>query len=310
MTLQVIVTGGTGLIGRALVDELLAAGHQVTVLSRNPERHQSDMPAAVTLLEWDARTAKGWAEAAEGADAIVNLAGESLAGEGWLLPQRWTEERRHLIRHSRLNAGQAIVDAVAQAQSKPGIVVQSSAVGYYGPREDELVTESEPPAADFLASVCQDWEASTLPVEQMGVRRAIIRTGLVLSAGGGSLEFVRLPAGLLVAGPFGLGQQYWSWIHLKDVAKGIRFLIEHDSAAGAFNLTAPNPVTNWTFTLEMSRSMRRPFVPVPPFAVKLLVGDVSTVVLDGQRAVPQHLQELGFDWAYPQLETALYDLHR
>jgi hypothetical protein len=305
--MRVLITGGTGLIGRALAANLVADGHEVIVLSRNPQR-ATGLPAGVRAEGWDARTAEGWGSLADGADAIVNLAGENLAGAGFF-PARWTAERKRLIRESRLNAGQAVVQAVEAATQKPHVVIQASAVGYYGPRGDEVITEESPPGDDFLARLCVDWEASTAAVEEMGVRRAVIRTGIVLSREGGTLPRLLLPYRLFVGGPFGSGRQYYSWIHIADEVAAIRFLMENEAASGPFNLTAPNPLPNAEFGKVLGRVLRRPSaVPVPGFAMRLLLGEVATVVLDGQRVLPRRLQELGFTFRFPELEAALRDL--
>ncbi len=302
--MRVIITGGTGLIGSALTHNLTGDGHEVIVLSRSPGSVQG-LPNNARAVGWDTRTADGWADLADGADAIVNLAGESLAGEG-RFPTRWTPERRQRIRRSRLEAGRAVVDAVERATEKPAVVIQASAVGYYGPSGEEVLTEEAPAGDDFLANVCVDWEASTAAVEEHGVRRAIIRTGLVLSSQSGALPRLLFRYNLLGGGPFGNGRQWWSWIHLLDEARAIRFLIEKETASGPFNLTAPNPTRNNEFGKILARVINRPhFLPLPAFVMRALFGEVATVVVDGQRAVPQELQDLGFDFRFPELEPAL-----
>ena len=302
--MRVIITGGTGLIGSALTRNLAADGHDVIVLSRSPGSVRG-LPDNARAVGWDTRSADGWAELADGADAIVNLAAENLAGEGFF-PSRWTPERRQRIRQSRLEAGRAVVDAVERAEKKPAVVIQASAIGYYGPRGDEVITEEAVAGDDFLASVCVDWEASTAGVEEHGVRRAIIRSGLVLSSQSGALPRILFRYNLLGGGPFGSGKQWWSWIHLLDEARAIRFLIENEAASGPFNLTAPNPARNSEFGKTLARVMRRPhYLPLPAFVMHALFGEVATVVVDGQRVVPQKLQELGFEFRFPKLEPAL-----
>ncbi|MHB1161827.1 MAG: TIGR01777 family oxidoreductase, partial [Chloroflexota bacterium] len=260
-------------------------------------------PRGVRAERWDARTAAGWGQLADGADAIVNLAGESLAGGPW------TEERKSRILQSRLNAGRAVLEAVEAAVQKPRVVVQASAVGYYGPRGDEEVTEETPPGGDFLARVCVEWEASTAPVEDMGVRRAVIRSSIVLSTRGGALPRLMMPYRLFVGGPLGSGRQWYSWIHIADEVAAIRFLLENESARGPFNLAAPNPVTNARFSRQLGRALGRPsLVRTPAFALRLLLGEMATTVLEGQRVVPRRLQALGFAFRFPDLEAALRDL--
>ena len=301
---HITITGGTGLIGRALATDLVAADHKVTVLSRSPER-ATGLPDGVHIERWDARTAEGWASLADGADAIVNLAGESIAAG------RWTAERKRRIRESRLNAGRAVVQAVEMAGDKPRVVIQASGVGYYGPQADQEITEEALPGDDFLAQIAREWEASTEPVEAMGVRRAIIRTGVVLSTRGGALPRMLLPFRLFVGGPLGSGRQWLPWIHLADEVAAIRFLIEMAEVAGVFNLTAPNPLTNAGFGQVVGRVMGRPsFMPTPAFAMRAAFGEMATLLLDGQRAVPKRLLDLGFQFRFPHAEAALQDLLR
>jgi uncharacterized protein (TIGR01777 family) len=306
--MRVVITGGTGLIGRALSADLAADGHDVIVLSRSPER-ATNLAAGVRAERWDACTAEGWVYLADGADAIVNLAGASLAGEHFF-PSRLTDERKRILRDSRMNAGHAVVQAVEQAGQKPGVVVQSSGVGYYGPRGDEPVGEDGQPGDDFGARLAaREWEPSTAPVEEIGVRRVIIRTGPVLDADGGSLPRQLLPFRLFVGGPMGSGKQWFSWIHIQDQVRAIRFLIENEGASGAFNLVAPEPLTNAQFGRTIGRVMGRPYyMPVPGFALRLAFGEVADVLLNGQRVIPQRLLDLGFQFRFPDAESALRDL--
>lgn len=302
--MRVIVTGGTGLIGQALVASLHHDGHEVIVLGRNPNK-TSGLPRGVKVTPWDGKTANGWGHLADGAGAIVNLAGASIAGEGFL-PERWSSEKRAAIKDSRLNAGAVVMAAVASAKTKPGVLIQSSAVGYYGVHGDENLTEASPAGDDFLAEVTKAWEDSTKGVEDHGVRRAIIRTGVVLSRDGGALPRMALPFKLFAGGYFGDGQQQMSWIHIDDEIGAIRFLIDHADARGPFNLTAPNPVTNKQLAKVLGESMKRPMIaPVPGFAMKAAFGDVTTVVLDGQRVIPQRLLELGYQFKYTTIQQAL-----
>lgn len=306
--MRVIITGGTGLIGRALAADLAGDGHEVIVLSRRPER-VTGLPTGVRAERWDARSAEGWGALADGANAIVNLAGESIAGKGFIRGRRWTKERKRRIRDSRLNAGRAVVQVVELAQSKPRVVIQASGSGYYGPRGDEEITEEASPGQDFMGRTAIEWEASTAAVEALGVRRAIIRSGPVFSADGGVLPLVLLPFRFFVGGPLGSGRQWFPWIHIADEARAIRFLIENEAASGPFNLAAPNPLTNAEFSRVVGRVLKRPsFVPAPAFALRLALGEMSIVVLEGQRTVPQHLLDLGFTFRFPEAEPALRDL--
>ncbi len=300
--MRIIITGGTGLIGRPLSQTLQTQGHEVIVLSRNPAKARG-IPAGVQVVGWDGKSADGWANLADGAGAIINLAGENLAAG------RWSDERKQRIRQSRLDAGKAVTQAVEQASSKPAVVIQASAVGYYGPRADEIITEDSSPGSDFLARLCFEWEASTAAVERHGVRRALLRTGIVLSNEGGAFPKLVLPFRLFAGGPMGSGNQWYPWIHWEDQVRAISFLLEEAAASGPFNLSAPNPVTNRDMAKAIGQVMNRPaLLPAPGFALRTVLGEMATVVLDGQRAIPQKLQALGFTFTYPTLEAALRHL--
>jgi uncharacterized protein (TIGR01777 family) len=300
--MRIIIPGGSGLIGRALTADLTAVGYEVVILSRSPEKVKG-LPGGARAEGWDGQSAAGWGHLADGAGAIVNLAGESLAAG------RWTSERKRRILESRVKPGQAVVEAVEAAQNKPGVVIQSSAVGFYGPRGDEEIAETAAPGTDFLANLCREWEASTAPIGGMGVRLVVIRTGLVLSLEGGALPRILLPFKLFVGGPVGSGRQWWPWIHIADVVPAILFLIETETAPGPYNLTAPNPLTNTQFSRVVGRVLGRPaLMPVPAFALQLLFGEMSTVLLDGQRVMPYALREAGFTFRFPDAESALQDL--
>ena len=308
--MKILITGGSGSIGRKLTQNLTQHGHEVVILSRNPAKVANLPKGAGTAraVKWDARTSDGWLTEADGADAIVNLAGSNLAGESFF-PARWTDDRKRVHRESRLNAGKAIVEAVEKVPNKPKVVVQASAIGYYGPRGDEKLTETDTPGNDFLATLCQEWEAATAPVEQHGVRRAIIRTGIYLTPDEGALQRLLLPYKMFAGGPFGNGQQYYSWIHPHDEVEAIRFIIENPAARGTFNLTAPEPLKNKDFGKTLGKVLGRPsLIPVPRFALQLAFGEVVTVVFDGQRVMPNHLQALGFAFKFPTLEAALKDI--
>jgi uncharacterized protein (TIGR01777 family) len=300
--MHVIITGGTGLIGRALSASLAADDHRVTVLSRNPDR-AAGLPGGVQVARWDAHTSQSWAHLADGADAIVNLAGENIAGG------LWTKKRKRRLHDSRVKAGQAVLQAVQATAQKPRVVVQSSGIGYYGPRGDEEITEEAPAGDDFLSRVALDWEASTAPLDAVGVRRPIIRTGVVFSTRGGALPLMRLPFRFFVGGPLGGGQQWLPWIHIADEVRAIRFLIENPQADGPFNLCAPNPLTNAALSRVLGQVMGRPaWMRAPAWALRLFLGELSTTLLHGQRAVPRRLLELGFTFQFPEAQAALRDL--
>jgi uncharacterized protein (TIGR01777 family) len=301
--MRVIITGGAGLIGQALTASLTKDGHEVIVLSRNPAAVKP-LPKGAHAEQWDGQSARGWAQWIDSHTAIVNLAGATIS-------KRWTESQKKAIRDSRLSVGRAVVEAVKAASEKPAVVVQSSAVGYYGPRGSEEIGEDAGAGSDFLASVAKDWEASTAEIEQLGVRRVIVRTGVVLSKHGGALPLMALPVKLFAGGPLGGGKQYLPWIHLDDEVAAIRFVIENSTAKGAYNLSAPQPVTNAEFTKVLGKVLGRPtFLPTPGFALKIVLGEMSALVLDGQRQMPKRLLAAGFKFKFSDAASALRDIYQ
>lgn len=305
--MRIIVTGGSGLIGTALAGSLAEDGHEVVILSRSPER-LTNLPPGARAERWDGKSADGWGALADGADAIVNLAGENIGGTSLLeiLFARWTPERKRRILSSRIDAGRAVVQAVRQASRKPKVVVQPSGVGYYGLGRDAAQREEASPGDDFLARVCVGWESSTAEVESLGVRRVVFRTGVVLTPRGGILPLLLLPFRLFAGGRLGSGRQWFPWVHLDDQVAAIRFAIENDRARGTYNLSAPQPLRNREAAAIVARVLRRPaWLPVPAFALRLLLGEKHILVLDGQNAPPDRLQAAGFTFRRPQLEGAL-----
>ena len=307
--MRVVITGGSGLIGGALARDLGAAGHDAVILSRNPGQ-VGPLPPGVRAVGWDGLTPKGWVDLLDEQTAIVHLAGEGIASG------RWTEERKRRIRDSRVQSGKAVYDAVQQAPRKPAALLQSSAVGYYGPRGDDEIVEGQPPGQGFLADVSVEWEASTAAVEALGVRRVLLRTGVVLAREGGALPKMAMPFRLLAGAPLGHGRQWLPWIHMADEVGAIRFLLERDDARGPFNLTAPKPVTNKQFGDVLERALRRPSplqalglgVPEPVF--RMMLGEMADAVLNSQRVLPSRLLELGYTFRFPDLDSALRDLYK
>jgi len=306
--MRITIAGGSGLIGTPLTENLTSDGHEVIVLTRNPETIADSLPVGAKAQKWDAKTAAGWGHVVETSDAIINLAGESIAGTG-VLPSRWTKARKNSIRQSRIDAGYAIIQAIGQAEHKPAVLVQASAVGYYGSRDDELITEDTSPGDDYLGQTAVEWEASTAPVETMGVRRVIARTGIVLSMEGGPLPFSVLQFKAFSGGRLGSGKQWMPWIHISDEVAALQFLLENAEARGPYNLCAPNPVTNAEFSSALAKTLgRHSAFFVPASALRLGLGEIATLVLDGQRAVPHRLHELGFQFRYAKLGPTLQNL--
>jgi uncharacterized protein len=301
--MKIIVAGGTGFIGSALVDRLARKGHALTVLTHVKK---TLMPPGATALAWRPGTSEDWRrafdEAMADADGVINLAGESIAAG------RWSESRKQKVRSSRIETTQALVDAIANARGKAKFLINGSAVGYYGPRGDEPITEAEHPGSDFLARLCVEWEAEARRAEALGVRVVLLRTGVVLGHGGGALAKMTLPFKLFAGGPLGSGAQWMPWIHLEDEVGLIDFLVEAN-AGGAINATAPAPVTMKEFCATLGKVMRRPcWAPVPAFVLRAALGEMADILLTGQRAVPAAAEKLGYRFRYPGLFEALHDI--
>ncbi|EFL50501.1 protein of unknown function DUF1731 [Solidesulfovibrio fructosivorans JJ]] len=302
--MRVVIAGGTGFIGRALTRSLVRDGHEVVVLSRGASGRK---PApGITYAPYDGRTGEGWAHLLGGARALVNLAGENIAS-GY-----WTKTRKARILGSRLDAGQAVMDALSRAPALPDVLIQGSATGYYGDRGDVPIAEDAPAGAGFLAEVACRWEASTAGAEALGLRRAVIRTAVVLGAGGGALPRMLAPFRFFLGGPLGSGRQYLPWIHLADEVAAIRFLIDHEAAAGPFNLAAPEAVTQDGFAAAAGRALARPaWLRLPGPVMRLALGEMAReLFLGGVRAVPGRLTELGFRFCFETLPDALSDILR
>jgi uncharacterized protein (TIGR01777 family) len=299
--MKILIAGGSGFIGSALTRSLLADGHQVWVLTRNPARVPGT--AGLQPVRWDGRTSQGWVGVLAQMDAVVNLAGETVGQ--W----PWNAQRKKNIRESRVDAGLALADAFQKVDPRPGVLIQASGVGYYGPCGPEPVTEETPAGNDFMASVASHWEASTRIIDSLGVRRVLIRTSLVLDARQGVLPLMALPVRLFAGGPLGHGRQGVSWIHLEDEVRAIRYLLENEKARGVFNLTAPNPLSNADFIRTLAHALARPYwFPTPALALRALLGEMSTLLLDGQFAIPQRLVNLGFIFHYETAGQAFENL--
>ncbi len=301
--MRIIILGATGFIGRALCKFLMGAGYEVVALTRNKNRGREILGKGVEVIEWDSRSAEGWESQANGAYAIVDLVGENLSSG------RWTQKKKESILESRLNAGRAVTMAIQRVQSKPKVVVQASAIGYYGSRSDAILDESSGPGEGFLSEVAMKWEDSTKEVEP-STRRVIIRTSPVLGRGGGILSRLLPPFRFFLGGHPGSGRQWFSWIHLDDELGAIRFLLEREDLQGPFNLTAPEPLMMKDFYHTLGKAMRRPsWLPVPGFVLRLLFGEMAQeTILSGQRVVPKRLLEAGYKFIYPKAEQALKEI--
>jgi uncharacterized protein len=297
--MHTVIAGGTGFLGSALATTLAGEGHTVTVLTRKPSAPGPRDP--VRHVQWMPDGTVGpWAATLNGATAVVNLAGESIAAK------RWTASQKQRILDSRVRATRSLVGAIAQASPRPAVLISGSAVGYYGPRGDEPVTEDDGPGNDFLARVAIEWENEAMRAEQ-SLRVVRLRTGLVLERSGGALPKMLPPFWLGAGGPVGTGRQYWPWIHRRDWVDLVRVAIVTDSLAGPLNATAPNPVTNAEFARALGRALHRPaFMPAPGFALKLMLGEMAdALLLSGQRAVPARAERLGHRFSFATVDAAL-----
>lgn len=298
---KIVIAGGSGFLGGPLVHALTTAGHRVVVLSRAGGTDS----ASERRVAWTPDgTAGVWASEIDGADAVVNLAGESIAGK------RWTDEQKRRILESRVLATRSLVAAIGAATTPPRLLISASAVGYYGPCGDEPVTELTRAGRDFLATVCAAWESEAKRAESDRTRVVLIRTGLALARDGGALPQMLPPFWLGAGGPVGSGRQYWPWIHRHDWLALVQFLLATPDVSGPVNATAPTPVPNRDFAIALGRAMHRPaFMPAPAFALKLLLGEMADgLLLSGQRALPTKVEKLGFRFRFARLDDALADL--
>jgi len=291
------MTGASGLVGSALAAELQAAGHTVNRFIRT----SSNAAASAGDVTWNPETGEMNQAAAEGADAVINLAGASIGGG------RWTAKRKALLRSSRVDLTEHLVAALAQLKSPPKVFVSASAIGYYGDRGEESLTEASPSGQDFLSQICRDWEAAAIKAEQSGIRTVITRFGIILSKKGGALPPMLTPFKLGAGGHIGSGKQWMSWIALDDAASAIRVAIANPAMRGPINLVAPNPARNAEFTQVLARVLHRPAIlPAPAFTLRLILGEMAdALLLSSQRVVPEKLTQQKFKFQYANLESAL-----
>jgi uncharacterized protein len=307
MSERIIITGASGFVGRALGRCLADTGYAVVALTRRPSEADDLIRFRFHVIPWDARTGDGWSAHAEGAAAIINLAGENLASG------RWSEQKKQAILQSRLDATQAVVQAIQGFQNKPNlVVVQACAIGIYGNRGEVELTEKSAAGTGFLADVCQQWEQAAEGIRDLGVRLVTLRLGMVLGAEGGALAQMLPMFRKFLGGKLGSGRQWISWIHIKDVIGIVRFLLENANIEGTFNVTSPQPVQGKEFVRMMGEVMHRPSaLKVPGFALKLLMGEMAQeLLLSSQKVLPQRLLEVGYQFRFDDLKTALEDILR
>ena len=303
--MRVCLTGATGLIGGHLVRSLLEAGDRCIVLTRNAQRAGERLGSheRLELIEGDPTQPGPWQARCAGVDGIVNLAGANI------FARRWSDEYKEEIRRSRVESTRRLAEAVRQAGERPLVFVQGSAIGYYGDRGDEELTEASSPGDDFLAHTCVEWEQAATPVVDAGVRLVIVRTGVVLARDGGALPTMLRPIRFFVGGPVGSGQQWVSWIHIADIVGIIRFALTTSSCTGPINGTAPHPVRNRELVRTLGELLGRPtFFRSPRFALRAALGEVADMLCGGQKVIPAKLLELNYPFRFPELRPALADL--
>jgi uncharacterized protein (TIGR01777 family) len=299
--MKCVIAGGSGFLGRALCKRLASQGHEVVILTRGAARADG----AVRYVTWPAVDEPGpWVEEINGAGAVINLAGAGLA------EKRWTTVRKEELHTSRILPTRALVSAIRAATARPQVLLSGSAIGFYGAQADDgpELDESGPPGSDFLATLVVDWEAEAHAAEALDCRVVMVRTGVVLSRDGGALQKLITPFKFYVGGPLGSGRQVMSWIHLKDWVSLVSWLVEHPSASGAYNCTAPNPATNAELSKALGAALERPsWLRVPGFVLKILLGEMAGVaLLAGQRVIPKRALEGGFTFEFPNVITAVY----
>jgi uncharacterized protein len=298
--MNVVVTGGTGFIGRALCMSLSRKGHRVTLLTRKGRAASQLVEPSVTTVEWNGRDPGVWEERLEGADAVINLAGAPLADA------RWTDARKRLLTDSRVQLTRRLVEAMSRRSAKPSVLISASGIGYYGPSDDRVLSESAPQGEGFLADLSVAWEGEARRAAQFGIRVVLLRTGMVLEGDGGALPKMLLPFRLYLGGPIMPGTQWVSWIHRNDHVGLIEWALATPTVSGPINAVAPEPKTMQAFCATLGRVLRRPcWLPVPETVLSLALGELGTVMTTGQRGSPQKALADGYVFQYPSLEGAL-----
>ena len=303
--MKIAITGATGLVGSRLVEQLNTLGHQILVFTRNPSKAKTVFPTStftnLEIVQYEPQESGVWQQSVSGCDAVINLAGEPIA-------ERWSPQQKQKILDSRQIGTRKIVQAIAMAETKPQVLVSGSAIGYYGTSETTAFDESSSSGTDFLAQVCQSWEAEAQKVTEYGVRLVIPRIGIVL-ANGGALGKMIGPFKMFAGGPIGSGKQWFSWIHRDDLVGLITKAVEDSSMSGIYNATAPNPVRMGKLCQTLGEVMNRPsWLPVPDFVLEVMLGDGAIVVLEGQQVLPKQTQQSGFSYKYPELKPALAEI--
>jgi uncharacterized protein len=298
--MHIVITGGTGFIGRALCRTLANEGHRITVLTRRTSEASRLLGSPVNVVEWNGLEGGPWERCLEGADAVINLAGAPIADA------RWTVARKRLLTDSRVLTTCLLVGAISRRSLKPLTLISASGIGYYGASDDRVLDEGAARGEDFLADLCLAWEAEAMRAEQFGVRVVLLRTGMVLETDGGALAKMLLPFRIFAGGPILPGTQWVSWIHRRDHIGLIMWSLTTPTVSGPVNAVAPEPVTMRTFCQVLGHVLRRPsWLPVPEFALQLLLGELGSLMTTGQRVSPSKANSGGYRFQYPTLESAL-----
>ena len=295
--MKIVITGGTGFIGSALVETLLKRGDNLIIASRsqNPK-----IPEGARSVRWNPEDLSHIVAEVDGADAVINLAGDPIVGK------RWNAKQKRKILESRTNTTHIVANSIKKAVNKPKVLINASAVGFYGPRDYETLSEEARAGVGFLSDTCKAWEAHAIRVEDFNVRVIRLRTGIVLDKDGGALKMMLSPFKMFIGGWLGNGNQWMSWIAREDLVRLVVFCLENQEAKGAINAVTPQPVTNKAFSMVLAQVLKRPcLLPVPEFALKVLLGEMSEMLLTGQRVIPKKAQDLGFSFQFPEIRHAL-----
>ncbi|MBL8076684.1 MAG: TIGR01777 family oxidoreductase [Anaerolineales bacterium] len=297
--MKVLISGGTGFLGRNLARSLIHDGHQVYILTRGDH-----VPSGAQAVQWDAKTTTGWGHLVNEMDVVIHLAGKSLSS--W----PWTSATKQAFHDSRILPGLALAEAIQKATQRPSLFIQQSGINHYG-LSGELADESTPPADDFLAQLTVRWEEATQSLEEIGVRRVVLRSAVVIGKGEGLMPLMALPVQMFVGGSLGSGNQAMPWIHIKDWVGAVRHLIDNKNARGAYNLIAPTPTSNADFNRALAEVLHRPYwFPVPAFLMRNLLGEMNVLILEGRFSQPKRLTESGYQFQFSAAREAFHDLYR
>lgn len=303
MAKKIIITGATGLIGIKLCNALIKRGDEITIFTRNIQKGKRELPEVKKFVEWDYRKPEQWKSELNRKDAVIHLAGANLAG------RRWSEQYKKIIIDSRLTSTKNLILGMEEIDEKPGLFICASAVGYYGDKDEELITEQSPPSNDFLSELCKRWELEASKAEFLGIRRVSLRQAPVLSKNDGMIKEMKLPFKLFLGGPIGTGKQWLPWIHIEDLVNIYLFLLENKNITGPVNASSPNPVRMSEFADVMGKILQRPsYFKIPKFLIRIIKGDLADSITASQRVIPKKLLDAGFDFNFKDVQTSLRDL--